>query len=840
MFFRKLTLHRFFLITILAAATVGLYWGWRVFWFLTDDAYIIFRYISNSFLGYGYTWNLPPFRPIEGYTSFLWTVTLDVVWRLTGVQPPEAANFISLLFANGTTYLGIAMLLKVELRPELNRMRLLLVFGALVGTLTNRTYLAWTSSGLETAMFNFLFTAWIFIGLFVPSSARAWPFGMALVSVLAAFTRPDGLLLVATTVLLLTPGWYAQFRASQFSPRLLSPLIPWAALLIGIIWRKLYYGEWLPNTYAAKYVSPWPESGWRYWLSFTMEYALWFWLLLVLIFIVISVRQRFAYVRTQGAAAWLTFTAPGSRGFVRAGIIGALLMHFAYYTFSIGGDHFEYRVYSHLIVLIFVSTLWLMNALQFKALSAVIFLCLFVVCGWAIPWTHWALTQPLTAHAQTQFLVAPVAPQFPAVIRPYFQLFDDIQSWLIKHRVCIRHQEHKILALERAGFYPSRERGLLISPDGHPVYVASSVGVISWRFPTVNVIDWLGLNDYVIARNPVDPARSRQIAHDRFPPVGYTQCFQPNLKIVADNKFVIAQRQADADTVIKDCERRIWPPRATYPPPGEDGNTDNFDLAPMAPEVDTYLWSVWTADPSYIYFVPPAQKSVQAFDALRKAFADYDGWGCLVLPPSSFTSATNPPQYMFAFLPYQNRPPLVELQALFPWTKIVTERYLTAPFPYNLGYAAPVEAQVEIAPSYSVTATWSNNVTFLGYDLPDVVYMPGDTLHLTLYYRAQAPLLDTDFSFFAHVLGEMNAPAPSVLGQDDGEPCRGLYPPRFWQTGTTVAAKVMISFPADMPPGEYNLSTGLYNWQTGERFRFIDLGHDKDVLDLATITIHAP
>jgi hypothetical protein len=41
----------------LAALSVGVlivvYYGWRLFWFLTDDAYIAFRYISNSILGYG-------------------------------------------------------------------------------------------------------------------------------------------------------------------------------------------------------------------------------------------------------------------------------------------------------------------------------------------------------------------------------------------------------------------------------------------------------------------------------------------------------------------------------------------------------------------------------------------------------------------------------------------------------------------------------------------------------------------------------------------------------------------------------------------------------------------
>jgi arabinofuranosyltransferase len=61
---------------LLASAAVGLVVGRKTFYFLTDDAYIIFRYVSNSVEEYGLVWNPPPFRPVEGYTSFLWAVVL--------------------------------------------------------------------------------------------------------------------------------------------------------------------------------------------------------------------------------------------------------------------------------------------------------------------------------------------------------------------------------------------------------------------------------------------------------------------------------------------------------------------------------------------------------------------------------------------------------------------------------------------------------------------------------------------------------------------------------------------------------------------------------------------
>ena len=114
---RRLTRQNILLLAILLAAGLGLYAGWRAFWFLTDDAYIAFRYVSNSRLGFGYVWNAPPFKPVEGYTSFLWVLLLDVIWRLTSIAPPDSANVVSLIFAAGTVLLTTAMVMHVRLAP---------------------------------------------------------------------------------------------------------------------------------------------------------------------------------------------------------------------------------------------------------------------------------------------------------------------------------------------------------------------------------------------------------------------------------------------------------------------------------------------------------------------------------------------------------------------------------------------------------------------------------------------------------------------------------------------------------------------------------------------------
>ena len=97
--------------------------GWRLFWFLTDDAFIAFRYISNSILGYGYVWNPPSFRPVEWYTSFLWIFVLEIIWRTLNVAPPESSNYLTLIFSYLTLIVGSAMILKMKFNTEILKHR---------------------------------------------------------------------------------------------------------------------------------------------------------------------------------------------------------------------------------------------------------------------------------------------------------------------------------------------------------------------------------------------------------------------------------------------------------------------------------------------------------------------------------------------------------------------------------------------------------------------------------------------------------------------------------------------------------------------------------------------
>jgi arabinofuranosyltransferase len=540
------------LILLSVGVLVSVYCGWRLFWFLTDDSFIDYRYISNSHLGLGYVWNAPPFRPVEGYTSFLWVVLLDFIWRVTGVEPPDAANYVSLIFAYLTLLTGALMVLKMSLREELETHRVLFLALILTGVISNRTFLAWTSSGLEAGMFNFFFTLWIYCCLFLPAYSRRWLLGITGSAALVYLSRPDGLLIAFVTLVLIGKALSTRAREAKLTVSHFVLSAPLLLIPAHLLWRHAFYGAWLPNTYYAKTVAGriWPAAGIRYFLSFAMEYSLWVWLIALVAPITIKIGR----LRLSDVWAEISLT--------KVAVVFTVVAHFLYYTLVIGGDHFEYRVYSHLILLIFISFLWMLNAMRTNAKRAALLFCAFIILSWPIPWIHWTASHNLQSRKRTITMKTSVAdavskkfPSVPNFMLSYLRVFDRTQFWLIDHSVCRRHQEHKVFHLVLRDHLPTRAEGMALSGPGYPVLAVGAVGMISWVLPKINVIDTLGLNDYVVARNP-DTLTDVQMAHERQPPAGYVECFDPNVT-VNGKQVTIKQRESDLTAKkIAECEQR--------------------------------------------------------------------------------------------------------------------------------------------------------------------------------------------------------------------------------------------------------------------------------------------
>lgn len=524
--------QRWALAGLLVVALGLLGWGWLEFWFLTDDAFITFRYISNRHLGLGYVWNAPPFRPVEGYSNFLWMLLLDGVWSVLGLEPPRAANVLSLLCAGLSTW-RVWRWCSASLNP-LWRAPL-----ALLLLLTNRTFLTWSSSGLETACFNLLLLLWFEQAWRAPDARRgsAGFARLALWASLATLTRPDGLLAWGATVFLavLPPSQPMQARTSRGG--LIAAASALALVPLHFLWRRFTYGEWLPNTYYAKHVAPWPEAGWRYLSCFLVEYG--YWALGVLALLVLLSRRR----------SWLQAVTP-----FRLIAVGTFLAHTGYYVIRVGGDHFEYRVLAGWVPLLALGWSSLLAGLPrvwLRLVAIVLSLC----AALPIQWAHWAGSQAFTARNQTWKLKVPVAARLGPLFAPVTEWFDETQAWLIEHHVGMRHQEHKVFGEEQRRSYPARQQVDALD-GGVPVIALTTVGVPGWALPNVAVIDLFGLNDAVVARNPLAEGHFRLMAHDRAAPFGYVDCFRPNVEVgAAGVPAVKARTVALTDAEVRGCER---------------------------------------------------------------------------------------------------------------------------------------------------------------------------------------------------------------------------------------------------------------------------------------------
>jgi hypothetical protein len=107
------------------------------------------------------------------------------------------------------------------------------------------------------------------------------------------------------------------------------------------------------------------------------------------------------------------------------------------------------------------------------------------------------------------------------------------------------------------------------------------------------------------------------------------------------------------------------------------------------------------------------------------------------------------------------------------------------------------------------------SIALIGYDLDKTTALPGDVLHLTLYWRA-ASATDGAYQVFNHLVSADN----KLVAQADGTP---LFDARrstsTWTDPeeTFISQQFSIPVPADTPDGQYKLLTGFYRADTGAR-----------------------
>jgi hypothetical protein len=456
--------------------------------FLTDDAFISFRYARNLSEGHGLVFN-PGQERVEGYTNFLWV--LLVAGGITlGLSPGFTATTLSLAATVGIWALVVAFSHRFT---RDGRRHAWILLPALLLAIT-RSFAVWSTGGLETRLFELLMVAGTF-RLVVEQerigrgewTIRPWA---ALFFALGTLTRPDGLLITASAfgVVVLFAGRRLWDRRRWF----LTSTVLYGVLVGGhFLFRYLYYGTWLPNTYYAKVDGhTWWEMGLPYLETFVLEYAVYLWVPFLVAGVLYHLRRS---------------------PFVPI-LFGAVMVPHALYIASIGGDHFEFRpldlYFPFLYLLVFFGALHLARDRWTQVA---------VAAGLAIVLAA-IIELPLRSHLEFS---GEYRPGFPGKKVAGQEFLDPERGWLsrlpgfrslaARHRDrvrwmtarfgAIRQEEHRMFLLTavRQGedLVRAVEKGYLPA-DTH--IAVSSVGAIPYitRFP---VLDRLGLTDARVAHS---------------------------------------------------------------------------------------------------------------------------------------------------------------------------------------------------------------------------------------------------------------------------------------------------------------------------------------------------
>ncbi len=490
-------------------------------WFLCDDAFISFRYARNLVEGHGLVFNFG--ERVEGYSNFLWVLELAALWKLFGLRPENVAPWLSAACTVGTLAATVWWAARL---PGLRR-RGLVTWMALGLLCSSATFAVWTSAGgLETRQFT-LFVVVAVVCLTVCGERRLGLFGASLSLAAAAYTRPEGPLIAVCCF-----GWFVAQRivvSRRIRPdfrELRWLVLPFVSLVAAhFLFRYAYYGEWLPNTYYAKHVRPWYESGFNYLWAAAIETGLY----LLAPIAVVALRSAW---RERGD---LRFALP----------LACIVPHMAW-LFRIGGDYFEYRPLDFYWPLLAVpaaagivhlgssASVWWQRFRSERAgavptgpgaFAVVLFVPVLLYAG-ALQGA--LLFRGAAEEGYTEKLHLEVdrenaawlfaMPGMPALAA----ISNDLRQRMTRQLVGLRFAEHRQAArrkLEDWRDYGRMKRGVF--PED-ALTATGALGIQSYFLPDLRVVDGHGLVDRTVARNPVASSNSeRLMAHDRRPPPGY-------------------------------------------------------------------------------------------------------------------------------------------------------------------------------------------------------------------------------------------------------------------------------------------------------------------------------
>ncbi len=452
-------------------------------YFIGDDAFISFRYSRNLADGLGLAWN--PGERVEGYSNFLWVVFV-AAGMLLGLEPASFANSLGI----GSGVLILVVLIAYS-RSEFSRITVF-SFVAPLFLVLNRTFLAWCTGGLETQFYSLLVVSGVLLFLVERKHAAPWPLGSSALLIAASLTRPEGLMFFSVVAGLFVIDLVRKRR----SPRsFVIWLLPYA-IIIGafFLWRRLYFGYWLPNTFYAKVAGLWFEQGLAYLRVFASEYRI----------IMVAAPILILLLTRRRPEHWL---------------LAAIITAQALYIAAIGGDRFEFRFLVVVLPLIY----WLF-ACAVREVATSDYLRRF---GRIVPHLAGAI---LVGVALFPVRLTLTENGRKSIQELEIEIIEDT-GYVGRLRI---EQGHRLRSLIDQGLLPADMR-----------YATGFAGATPY-FSGLYTIDLWGLNDIVVARQE---ETFDVVAHRKWAPRWYLEQKKVDMIEVWGGLVMPAKRSADGDVV---------------------------------------------------------------------------------------------------------------------------------------------------------------------------------------------------------------------------------------------------------------------------------------------------
>jgi len=132
-----------------------------------------------------------------------------------------------------------------------------------------------------------------------------------------------------------------------------------------------------------------------------------------------------------------------------------------------------------------------------------------------------------------------------------------------------------------------------------------------------------------------------------------------------------------------------------------------------------------------------------------------------------------------------------------------------------------------------VSINLSDKLELIGYSLDERAVAPGDTVSLTLYWRALTRM-EINYELFVHVLGKEN----QIWANNQGPITDRATCTNRWETGVVVTEERELTLADETPPGFYDLELGVYAPAGGRLKVLADGGREvSNRILLATIRV---